>query len=148
MSYVRPSVWQNLPWFLFCRFILIVNLCIWSHFGSKSVFWPFLGYYRAETGDFGDIVPPNFPVAGLSKFGHMRFFGDSRWISPHVFFIFQKNCLWGPYQASKNGPEPKNSDFCDIVPPNFLVAGLSKLGHMRFFEDSRWISPHVFFIFP
>ena len=45
---VHLSVRQNLPWFLFCRFILMVNSCIWSHFGLKSDILPFLGSSMAE----------------------------------------------------------------------------------------------------
>ena len=39
---------------------------------------------------FFDIVRLHSPVAGLFKFGSVRFFGDSREISPYVLGIFPK----------------------------------------------------------
>ena len=42
------------------------------------VFGHFLGSKKAEIGDFGLKVPSNLRVVGLFKFGHVRFFGDSR----------------------------------------------------------------------
>ena len=152
---VRPSVClsvrQNLPWFLFCRFILMLNLCIWSHFGLKSDFWPFLGSPMAEIcvfWAFFDIVGLHSPVAGLFKFGSLRFFGDSIEISPYVLEIFSKFSLWGPHQPSKNGSKPKIFDFCEIVGLKTPVGGLFKFGSVRFFGDSREISPYVLGIFP
>ena len=128
---VRPSVRKNLPWFLFCGFILMVNLWIWSHFGLKTVFRPFFGHFwgpfKAKIGDFGEIVPPKFPVVGLFKFSHVRFFWDSRRISGRVFFIFPKIYVWGPYQPSENGSELKICDFLTFPPQIFRSQVCSNL---------------------
>ena len=52
------------------------------------IFGRFLGSKKAEIGNFGLKVPSNLPVAGLFKFGHVRFFGDSEQISGDLFFTF------------------------------------------------------------
>ena len=65
---------------------------LWIHFDGEfmdlksfwlkncfsAVFRPFLRLFKAKIGDFGEIVPPKFPVVGLFKFSHVRFFWDSR----------------------------------------------------------------------
>ena len=103
---VHLSVRQNLPWFLFCRFILMVNSCIWSHFGLKSDILPFLGSSMAEIcifEHFCDIVGTRSPVTVLFKFSSVSIFGDSREISLHVWRIFPKFSVWGPHKPSENG---------------------------------------------
>ena len=95
----------------------------------------------AEIGDICDIVPPNFPVAGLFKLSHVKFFGDSREISPQVFGIFPKFSVCFNFSkimslrsihTLKNGSETKNCAFGDIVPSNYPVACLFKYGHVKF----------------
>ena len=65
----------------------------------SAVFRPFLRLFKAKIGDFGEIVPPKFPVVGLFKFSHVRFFWDSRRISGRVFFHFSKNLCLRPVPA-------------------------------------------------
>ena len=75
----------------------------------------------AEIGDFCDIVGTKSPVAGLFKFGHVSFFGDSREIYLYVLGIFPKFSPWGPHEPSKMAQNPKSYDFCDIVYGRWFV---------------------------
>ena len=133
---VCPSVRQNLPWFLFCSFILMVNLCILSTFGLKSDFWPFLGSSMAEI-----CVCEHL----LTQSGHtpqslvwlFKIFWGLYENYPCIFGIFPKLSVCGPHEPSKNGSKRKICDFCDIVRSKPLVAGLFKFGHMSFFGDCR-----------
>ena len=93
----------------------------------SAVFRPFLRLFKAKIGDFGEIVPPKFPVVGLFKFSHVRFFWDSRRISGRVFFIFPKIYVWGPYQPSENGSELKICDFLTFPPQIFRSQVCSNL---------------------
>ena len=118
-----------------------VIFVLWIHFDGEfmdlksfwlkncfsAVFRPFLRLFKAKIGDFGEIVPPKFPVVGLFKFSHVRFFWDSRRISGRVFFIFPKIYVWGPYQPSENGSELKICDFLTFPPQIFRSQVCSNL---------------------
>ena len=70
----------------------------------------------AQNAKIGILVPHAvsiFPAGGWSKFGYVYVcsFINLRYIYGDVFFTFSKNCIWGPYEPSKNGPERQNWDF-------------------------------------
>ena len=60
----------------------------------------------AQNAKIGILVPHAvsiFPAGGWSKFGYVYVcsFINPTYISRDVFFIFSKNCVWGPYEPSR-----------------------------------------------
>ena len=73
-----------------------------------AIFWGLVGDFGPKIGDFGPKVPSDLPVAGLFKSGQVRFFGDPRRISPHVFSLFPKIVSEACTRPLKMAENPKN----------------------------------------